>query len=301
MSNEALPAEYPIGSPAREAAAAGIPAPVPMIGWMRLGWRVLGLALIAGISVPAHYLFQLLRLSSPWPRLFMRISARICGARVGVKGVPLRRDVFYIANHVSWVDILAIASASGTAFVAKAELAKAPIVGRLAKMNRTVFVEREDRLGVADQINRLRDALADNWSITVFPEGTTTDGSSLLPFKTPMLKVLEPPPPGVMVQPVLLWYGRDTGYEIGWLGVESGQDNATRILSRNGSFKVMVEFLEPFHPRDYPGRKAIAAESRRRIEEALALEVGAPLVPFRGHDWWGKGEVKVPTPQAVEP
>ena len=301
MSNEALPAEYPIGSPAREAAAAGIAAPVPLIGWMRLGWRVLGLALIAGISIPAHYLFQLLRLSSPWPRLFMRISARICGARVAVKGVPLRRDVFYIANHVSWVDILAIASASGTAFVAKAELATAPIVGTLAKMNRTVFVEREDRLGVADQINRLRDALTDNWSITVFPEGTTTDGSSLLPFKTPMLKVLEPPPPGVMVQPVLLWYGRDTGYEIGWLGVESGQDNATRILSRNGSFKVMVEFLEPFHPRDYPGRKAIAAESRRRIEEALAREVGTPLVPFRGHGWWEKGEDKVSTPQPVEP
>lgn len=275
-------------TPAREAAAAGHPSPVPVIGWIRLGWRILGLALIAAISIPAHYLFQLLRLSSPWPRLFMTTAARICGARVGIRGVPLKRDVFYIANHVSWVDILAISSASGTAFVAKAELAKAPVVGVLAKMNRTVFVEREDRLGVADQINRLRDALTDNWSITVFPEGTTTDGQSLLPFKTPMLKVLEPPPPGVMVQPVLLWYGGDTGYEIAWLGSESGKDNAVRVLSRKGSFKVMVEFLEPFHPRDYPGRKAIAAESRRRIEAALTAQVGAPLLPFRGHDWWEK-------------
>lgn len=288
MSAPSLPAGHLIGSPAREAAAAGTPSPVPVIGWMRIGWRVLGLALIAGISVPSHYLFQLLRLPSPWPRLFMTTAARICGARVGIKGVPLKRDVFYIANHVSWVDILAISSASGTAFVAKAELATAPVVGALAKMNRTVFVERENRLGVADQINRLRDALADNWSVTVFPEGTTTDGMSLLPFKTPMLKVLEPPPPGVMVQPVLLWYGGAIGYDIAWLGVESGKDNAIRVLSRNGSFKVMVEFLEPFHPRDYPGRKAIAAESRRRIEEALAAEVGFPLAPFRGHDWWDK-------------
>jgi len=202
--------------------------------------------------------------------------------------VPLRRDVFYIANHVSWLDILSISSASGTAFVAKAELAKAPVVGTLARMNRTVFVEREDRLGVAEQINRLRAALADNWSITVFPEGTTTDGRSLLPFKTPMLKVLEPPPPGVMVQPVLIWYGMETGYEIAWIGEESGKDNALRLLARAGSIKVIVEFLEPFHPRDFPGRKAIAAESRRRIEEALVIEVGAPLMPFRGHDWWAK-------------
>lgn len=286
MSDTSLSAIHLIGTPAREAAARGVPSPVSIIGWMRLFWRVLGLALMAGISVPSHYLFQLLRLPSFWPRLFMTLAARICGARVGVKGVPLKRDVFYIANHVSWVDILAISSASGTAFVAKAELANAPIVGALAKMNRTVFVEREDRLGVADQINRLRDALADNWSVTVFPEGTTTDGVSLLPFKTPMLKVLEPPPPGVMVQPVLLWYGGATGYDIAWLGVESGRNNATRVLSRNGSFKVIVEFLEPFHPRDYPGRKAIAAESRRRIEEALAARVGEPLMPFRGHDWW---------------
>ncbi len=292
MPDPSLPAGHLVGSPAREAAAAGTPSPVPVIGWMRIGWRVLGLALIAGLSVPSHYLFQLLRLPSPWPRLFMMAAARICGARVSIKGVPLKRDVFYIANHVSWVDILAISSASGTAFVAKAELATAPVVGALAKMNRTVFVEREDRLGVADQINRLRDALADNWSVTVFPEGTTTDGMSLLPFKTPMLKVLEPPPPGVMVQPVLLWYGGEVGYDIAWLGVENGKDNAIRVLSRNGSFKVMVEFLEPFHPRDYPGRKAIAAESRRRIEEALAAEVGFPLAPFRGHDWWEKTPAK---------
>ncbi len=253
---------------------------------MRIVTRVTGLTLMAAISIPAHYLCQLLRLPSFWPRLFMTASARLCGAKVRIKGVPLKRDVFYIANHVSWIDILAISSASGTAFVAKAELASAPVVGRLAKMNRTVFVEREDRLGVAEQINRLREALADNWSVTVFPEGTTTDGRSLLPFKTPMLKVLEPPPPGVMVQPVLIWYGANTGYEIAWIGEESGKDNALRILSRKGSFPVMVEFLEPFHPRDYSGRKAIAAESRRRIEEALVLEVGAPLTPFRGHDWW---------------
>jgi len=95
-------------------------------------------------------------------------------------GIPLRRDVFYVSNHLSWIDILALGGASGTAFVAKAEIGTAPVVGWLAGLNRTVYVKRENRMGVAEQINELRDALAENWAITVFPEGTTTDGRSLL-------------------------------------------------------------------------------------------------------------------------
>jgi 1-acyl-sn-glycerol-3-phosphate acyltransferase len=197
-------------------------------------------------------------------------------------GVPLRRNVFFVANHVSWVDILALAGESGTAFVAKREVAGVPFVGWLARLNRTVFVSREDRGGVAAQINALREALADNWSVTVFPEGTTTDGQSLLPFKTPLLRVLEPPPPEVLVQPVMLDYGMIAEW-IGWVGVEHGLDNAKRILARRGSFRLEVHFLEPFEPLLYPGRKAIAAECRLRIEAALVGALGRPLRPF-AHD-----------------
>ena len=231
------------------------------------------------VTVPFHYLWRLFRLSSPWPKIFLGWAARCAGARVERVGVPLKREVFYIANHLSWIDILAIAGQSGTAFVAKEEIRSAPVIGWLATLNRTVFVKRENRLGVAEQINQLRDALAENWSVTVFPEGTTTDGRSLLPFKTPMMRVLEPPPPGVLVQPVLLDYGA-AGEEIGWIGEERGIDNARRILSRRGTFSMRVEFLEPFDPRDFPGRKAIATESRRRIEEALVAALGHPLRPF---------------------
>lgn len=273
-----------------------------MAGWIRLWVRVGAMVLLAVPCIPLHYLWRLIRISSPWPRIFLWCAGRICGARARVRGVPLKRDVFYIANHVSWIDILAIAGASGTAFVAKAEIRDAPVVGWLASLNRTVFVERENRLGVAGQINALRDTLAENWSVTVFPEGTTNDGKSLLPFKTSMLKVLEPPPPGVMVQPVLLDYGF-AGEEIAWLGVESGKDNAIRVLSRRGAFPVVVHFLEPFHPRDFPGRKSIAAESRRRIEVAFADVLGHPVPPFVGHEVWAaKGVAAAKTnPSALLP
>ncbi|MDF8332595.1 1-acyl-sn-glycerol-3-phosphate acyltransferase [Novosphingobium cyanobacteriorum] len=253
--------------------------PISGLGYCRIAWRLLGLVLALIICVPLHYIWRTVHYGSPIPRLFLWIAARLCGARVRVHGTHLRRDVFFIANHVSWVDILALAGASGTAFVAKAELDRAPVVGWLSRLNRTVFVSREDRMGVADQINRLKEALADNWSITVFPEGTTTDNKSLLPFKTSMLRVLEPPPPGVLVQPVVLDYG-PVGEWIGWIGTESGVDNALRVLARKGSFRLNVHFLEPFDPRDHTGRKAIAAEARARILPALESALGHPVRPF---------------------
>ena len=77
-----------------------------------------------------------------------------------------------------------------------------------------------------------------------------------------------PPPPAVLVQPVMLDYGALAEW-IGWVGGEAGIDNAKRILARPGTFRLDIHFLEPFHPRDFPGRKAITAEARRRIEEAL--------------------------------
>jgi 1-acyl-sn-glycerol-3-phosphate acyltransferase len=263
----------------RQAAARGETTPVSWAGWLRLGLRAAGLIGLLLVFVPLHYLYRVFAYGSPFPMLFLRYAARVCGARVQVIGTHLKRDVFYVANHLSWVDILALAGASGTAFVAKAELAEAPVVGWLASLNRTVFVKREHRMGVAEQINALKEALVDNWSVTVFPEGTTTDGQSLLPFKTSMLSVLEPPPPGVLVQPVIMDYGTVAEW-IGWIGIESGINNAKRVLSRKGSFRVRLHYLEPFSPEDFRGRKAISIEARRRIEEALTDILGRPLRPF---------------------
>ncbi len=263
----------------RQAAARGESTPVSLAGWLRLTTRAAGLIGLLLVFVPLHYLYRVISYGSPFPMLFLRYTARVCGAKVEVIGTHLKRDVFYVANHVSWLDILAQAGASGTAFVAKAELAEAPVVGWLASLNRTVFVKREHRMGVAEQINALKEALVDNWSVTVFPEGTTTDGQSLLPFKTSMLSVLEPPPPGVLVQPVIVDYGAVAEW-IGWIGVEGGLNNAKRVLSRKGSFKVRLHYLEPFSPEDFRGRKAISIEARRRIEEALTDIIGKPLRPF---------------------
>ncbi len=76
--------------------------------------------------MPLHYLYRIFAYGSPFPKAFLAGAARIAGARVERIGTPLRRDVFFVANHVSWIDILALAGASGTAFVAKEELSRSP-------------------------------------------------------------------------------------------------------------------------------------------------------------------------------
>lgn len=280
-------------STARADAAAGRPPPISITGRIRIAIRLGG---IVGVLFPCligHGIWRLLRIGSPWPRLFLGTVARIAGARVTRIGTPVRRNVVFIANHVSWIDILAIAGATGCAFVAKAEVESAPVVGWLADLNRTIYVAREDRSGVAAQIARVREALAEVWAITIFPEGTTNDGLSLLPFKSALLKILEPAPPEVRVQPILLEYDARIGPEIAWIGAETGQDNALRVLARRGSFPVAIHFLDPFDPADHMGRKAIAAAGRRAIGEALAAVRGIPTADFIGHDHWAAGTAAV--------
>ena len=258
----------------RLAAMRGEPTALTGPEWLRVSSRALALVLALLAFVPLHYLYRIVRYGSPFPMWFRGTAGWICGARVQRIGTPLRRGVFFVANHVSWIDILVLAGASGTAFVAKQELSQIPVIGWLCSLNRTVFVKRENRMGVAEQVVALREALADNWSVTVFPEGTTTDNRSLLPFKTSMLSVLEPPPPGVMVQPVMLDYGA-VGEDIGWVGEESGVNNARRVLGRAGTFPVRIHFLEPFSPAEHRGRKAIGSQARARIETALVEARGS--------------------------
>lgn len=260
--------------------AAGTPLPFGVAGTLRIWGRSALLALAMLVLVPLHFLFRLIKYGSPFPMYFLRWAAWVIGARVKVHGVPLKRDVFFMPNHVSWFDIPVFGGKTGCAFVSRAEIADMWMLGWMARLNRTIFVQREAKLNIAAQINALREAIADTWSVTIFPEGTVTDGHSLLPFKTSMLRVLEPPPPGMLVQPVVIDYGAVAEW-IAWLDQESGIANARRIFARAGSFPVHIYFLDPFDPHDVGGRKAIAAEARRQIEERMLKSLGKPLRPFR--------------------
>jgi lyso-ornithine lipid O-acyltransferase len=234
-------------------------------------------ALIIGVGLvlllPIHLLWRLFRSPSPWPRFFLRFATRVCGVRIKVIGAPLWHEVFYVANHLSWIDILIIGGLTGTAFVSQDGVESWPVVGWLAKLNRTIFISRTDKLAVAQQIANLRDAIAEHQAVTIFPEGTTTDGRTLLPFKPSLFATVVPPPKKLLIQPVLLNFD-EAGKELAWLGEETAPQNAWRVFARKGTFCVKVHFLEAFDPGDHPDRKKLTAEARRRIASALSVELG---------------------------
>lgn len=235
--------------------------------------RIIWIALPLLFLLPLHLVWHLLKLPSPWAMLFLRIAARALGARVKVHGTPLRRDVFFVANHLSWHDIPILAGITGTAFVAQDGVRDWPIIGWLATLNRTIFVSRTEKQNVAVQVAELREAIAENWSVTLFPEGTTSDGRQLLPFKQSLFATLAPPPKPMLIQPVLLDFG-DAGPDIAWLGEETGWESAWRAFTRPGTYDVGVHFLEPFNPAEMADRKVVCALSRARLASALSATLG---------------------------
>lgn len=223
------------------------------------------------ICVPFWLVCHLLHLKNPWASRFLAIVAWICGARVDVRGVTATGKVLILANHVSWLDILVVAAATKAAFVAHDGIAKWPVIGWLCTLNNTVFVARTNRLGVAEQLQRVRAAIDGPQPLAIFPEGTTSDGNVLLPFKSPLLGALPLSPGEALVQPVALDYG-DEGRALAWVGDEPALTNVRRVLSRWGTLPVRVSLLPAFDPAAAGGRKAVAIKARTEIAGALGLE-----------------------------
>jgi 1-acyl-sn-glycerol-3-phosphate acyltransferase len=238
---------------------------------LRFALRVAAIAAALLLCLPLHYVWKIAGRRSPWPRRFLGLVARAAGMRARILGTPLPSHVLFVANHLSWLDIMLVARASGAAFVAKAEVGEWPVVGWLARLNNTVFVARSARAGVKGQADALRAALALGQPVALFPEGTTDGGPEILPFRASLLASLFPPLPGVRVQPVAIDYGA-AAHDIAWVGEETAGANLKRVLSRRGTTPVAVRFLEPVDPAAAADRKALASQARAEIVAALGGE-----------------------------
>jgi 1-acyl-sn-glycerol-3-phosphate acyltransferase len=241
---------------------------------LRVGVRLAAMAAWLLVCVPLHYLWRMgLRLPGqghrPWPRRFLGGICWIAGVEVTVVGDPSSHGAFLLSNHVSWIDITALAGTSGTAFVAHDGLAGVPLLRWLCSLNDTVFIARHDRGTVQHQVDQVRSAVGENGTLTIFPEGTTSDGTGLLPIKSSLLSALAPPPAGIAIQPVLLDYGPEAA-SIAWTGDEPGLANFLRILARPRAVELTVHFLPPLAGEALTDRKTIAAAAREAILQALA-------------------------------
>jgi 1-acyl-sn-glycerol-3-phosphate acyltransferase len=238
-----------------------------------LGWRwLLVVARVAAMLawsfaiIPLHLVIRLAGQPSLIPPTYLCGIGWLAGLRFTVEGRP-RKNALLLANHLSWLDIMALSAASRTVFVAHSGLTASPALKWLCDQNGTVFVTRDQRHTIAGQIAQVREALGDR-RVTIFPEGTTGDGRALLPFKSALLSAVGQLPANVPVQPVALVY--DEAPEIAWLDAEPGLHNAFKILGRTHRVHLTLRFLPPLAGPALADRKAMAAAAR----EAIGREVG---------------------------
>ena len=235
---------------------------------MRLAWRAAGILAGLFVCVPLHYLWKAFGARSPWPQRFLGWTGRRCGLVVRVEGRPRTANTLYAANHVSWLDILALGGAAPAIFVARDDVGQWPVIGWAASLNDTIHISRDVRSTVRGQADMLRCALEAGRTVALFPEGTTDGGRDVLPFRASLFASLFPPLPGLMVQPVAIDYGAAFD-QASWVGDEGYGLNARRLLSRPGRLPVTLRFLTPIDPHEAGDRKVLAARSQAEVVEAL--------------------------------
>lgn len=246
-------------------------------GLLRLaGYLSLTLALL---PVQALAVALGLRLAERLPRVYHRLCTRILGFQLVVRGERLpERPMLYVCNHVSYLDITILGAIITGCFVAKSEVAGWPGFGLLARLQRTVFVERR-RSAVARHGDAIADRLKAGDNLILFAEGTSSDGTRVLPFKSGLLAAAEREVAGrpLTVQPVSIAYTRLNGMPLGrglrpflaWYGDMDLLPHLWEVVAL-GRITVVVEFHSPTSLAEAGSRKALAAACRSAVAAGVA-------------------------------
>ncbi|MVA98197.1 1-acyl-sn-glycerol-3-phosphate acyltransferase [Nitratireductor sp. CAU 1489] len=218
------------------------------------------------------------------PTLWHGLALRLLGIRVRVHGAAdPRRPLLIASNHISWTDIPVLGAIMPLGFVAKADMAGWPVFGLLAKLQRTVFVERDRARTSAIQAGALGARLATGDVMVLFAEGTTSDGNFVAPFKSTLFAAAQAAldahaddgqdgVPNVTIQPVAIAYTRLHGMPMGrfhrrhasWIG-DADLIPHLGALIREGGMDVEVHFGVPVRFEPGSDRKQVA----RRVEAEI--------------------------------
>lgn len=264
-----------------------------MIAWARIGLILFLLALVTLVLLPV----QLLGLKYDWkirrrlPRWWHRIACRLLGIRIRTHGrLETRRPLMIAANHVSWKDIMVLGAVADVVYVAKAEVADWPVFGILAKLQKTIFVAREQKRRTGDQVNEIAARLSGGEIVVLFPEGTTSNGNRLLDIKSSLFgaasAAVSSSPEGVVhVQPVSLAYTGIHGMPMGryhrpvaaWPGDVELVPHLMGVLKAE-ALEVDVDFGEVVEFRQDTNRKiassAIVSRLRTMLNQRLYPRAG---------------------------
>lgn len=253
--------------------------------------RLVGYLLVTLPLMPVQALLLALHapLARRLPHLYHRLVCRILGIELEIHGtISPARPTLFVANHVSYVDIEALSAAVPTCFVAKREIADWPLFGWLAKLQRTVFIDRRSSRvhGARDDLSRRLD---EGENVVLFAEGTSGDGNRLKPFKSSLFSVAERTVHGrpLTVQPVSVAYIRLDGMPIGrqwrpffaWYGAMDLAPHLWHLLGL-GRVTVALIFHDPVTMAAFGSRKALAAHCRQVIGAGLEAANSGRLRPL---------------------
>lgn len=258
---------------------AGAPAPsAPLARALRYAYRVplllwhllIDLPLILLTMLPGISAIELRgeRLDHLTVRWWSAGLMRVFGFRLRRVGEPLPGGVMFVANHVSWIDIVTMHSQRMMGFVAKREIERWPVVGWLASRAETIFHHRGNAESLGGVLHEMLARLRDGHAVGVFPEGGTRGGAQIGPFHARIfLAAVEA---GAPVQPVALIYGEGGSAQrtVAFAPRESFLGNFLRLLGEPPR-SAEVHFLEPIAAGEAEGRRRIAETARQRIVEAM--------------------------------
>lgn len=205
---------------------------------------------------------------------YWRFVARLVGTRIEIIGEPVRGGALIAANHSSWLDIIVLGGLAPASFVAKREVRQWPLFGLIARLGRTIFVDRGNRHAVRVPFAEIQARLSAGETVILFPEGTSSDGNRVLPFRTALMGAAETLIAGraVPVQPVTVSYRKLWGIpldrrrlpQFAWYGDMPLWPHLWRALAA-GPVDATVTFHKPVTLAEAGGRKALA----RRCEESI--------------------------------
>jgi lyso-ornithine lipid O-acyltransferase len=217
-------------------------------------------------------------------------ALRIMGLRMTVHGSPMDRRGhargLVVCNHISWLDIFALNAAQRVYFVAKSEVSAWAGIGWLARATGTLFITRKAAEAKRQQ-HEFEARLRAGHRLLFFPEGTSTDGSHILPFKSTLFAALYAPDMGQMqVQPASLHYCAPQGMAknfFGWHGDMDFAPHLAAVLAAPRGGRITLILHPPLAVADYPHRKnlsaACEASVRAGFDRAQAAQIPTQTLP----------------------
>ena len=257
------------------------PVSVGPLGWVLMLLRgvvlatvvLVGLVILLAIRLIERPLYGQGRPVTPHiTQIVCKIAFWVMGLRRAVIGTPMRHRGAVVANHTSWLDIFSLNAAQRIYFVSKSEVASWPGIGWLAKATGTLFIERNPK-HARKQTAVFQRRLLDNHRLLFFPEGTSTDGLQVLPFKTTLFQSFFAPElrDVIWVQPVTVLYTAPDGTDprfYGWWGDMSFGGHLLRTLASLRQGQVTTIYHTPLAVADFENRKALAQACEAQVRAA---------------------------------